>query len=54
MRRHFEAFRHVFQNDFKGFLKHAIDISDYDRFAIKHFKHSTAGYIFDDEIEAFE
>lgn len=54
MRRHFEAFRHVFQNDFEGFLKHAIDVSGCDRFAVEHFKHSTAGYIFDGEIEAFE
>ena len=54
MRRHFKAFRHVFQNDFKGYLKHVIDVNDCDRFAVEHFKHSIAGYIFDDEIEAFE
>ena len=54
MRRHFETFRHVFQNDFEGFLKHAIDVSGYNRFAIEHFKQSTAGYIFDGEIKAFK
>ena len=36
MRRHFEAFRHVFQNDFKGFLRYAIENSSCDRFAIKY------------------
>ena len=54
MRRHFEAFRHVFQDDFEGFLRHAIENSGCDRFAVEHFRHSTAGYIFDGEIEAFE
>ena len=54
MRRHFKAFQHVFQNDFKEFLKYIININDYDRFTIKHFKYSTAGYIFDDKIEAFK
>ena len=54
MRRHFEAFRHVFQNDFEGFLRHAIDHSGCDRYAVEHFRHSPAGYIFDGEIEAFE
>jgi transposase len=54
MRRHFEDFRHVFSNDFEGFLRHAIENSGCDRFAIEHFKHSTAGYIFDGEIEQFE
>ena len=54
MRRHFEAFRHVFQDDFEGFLRHAIDVSGCDRFAVEHFRHSTAGYIFEGEIEAFE
>ena len=54
MRRYFKTFRHVFQNNFKEFLKYIIDVSDYDRFAIKYFKYSTAGYIFDDEIEAFK
>ena len=37
-----------------GVLKHAIDVSGCDRFAVEHFKQSTAGYIFDGEIEAFE
>ena len=54
MRRHFEAFRLVFQNDFEGFLRYAIENSGCDRFAMEHFKHSAAGYIFDGEIEAFE
>ena len=54
MRRYFKVFRHIFQNDFKEFLKYVIDISDCDRFTIKYFKHSTTSYIFDDEIEAFK
>ena len=54
MRRYFKAFRHVFQNDFEGFLKYTIDVSDYNRFTVKYFKYSTAGYIFDDKIKTFE
>ena len=54
MRRYFEVFRHVFQNNFEGFLRHAIEISGCDRFAVEHFRYSPAGYIFDGEIEAFE
>ena len=54
MRRHFEAFRPVFQDDFEGFLRHAIDVSGCDRFAVEHFRYSAAGYIFEGEIEAFE
>ena len=50
----FKAFRHLFQNDLEGFLRHAIEQSGCDRKAVKHFRHSTAGYIFDDEIEDFE
>ena len=50
----FEAFRHVFQSDFEGFLRYAIEISGCDRFAVEHFKHGPAGYVFDGEIEAFE
>ena len=33
MRRHFEIFRHVFQNDFKRFLRYAVENSDCDRWA---------------------
>ena len=54
MRRHFKTFRHVFQNDFEGFLRHAIDNNDYDRFAMKYFRHNAAEYKFEGEIEAFE
>ena len=54
MRRYFEDFRHVFQNDFERFLRYAVENSGCDRFAVEHFKHSSAGYIFDGEIEAFE
>ncbi len=54
MRRYFEAFRYVFQDDFEGFLRHAIDVSGCNRFAVEHFRYSTAGYIFEGEIEAFE
>ena len=54
MRRYFKIFRHVFQNDFEEYLKHIIDVNDYNKFAIKHFKHSIADYIFNDEIKAFK
>ena len=54
MRRYFETFRHVFQNDFERYLKHAIDVNDYNKFTIKHFKHNIADYIFNDEIETFK
>ena len=54
MRRFFEAFRHVFQDDFEGFLRYAVENSGCDRFAVAHFRHSPAGYIFNGEIEAFE
>ena len=54
MRRYFKIFRHVFQNDFEGFLKHVIDVNDYDKFAIKHFKHNIANYIFNNEIKTFK
>ena len=54
MRRHFEAFRPVFQNDFEGFLRYAVINSGCDEYAREHFQYSPAGYIFDGEIEAFE
>ena len=54
MRRQFEAFRHVYQNDFEGFLRYAVENSGCDRKAVEHFRHSDAGYIFEGEIEAFE
>ena len=41
-------------NDFEGFLRYTIENSGYDRYAVEHFKHSPADYIFDGEIEAFE
>lgn len=54
MRRYFETFRPIFQNDFEGFLRYAVEHSGCDRYAKEHFKHSNAGYIFDGEIKAFE
>ena len=54
MRRHFETFRSVFQNDFESFLRYAIDINNCDRFAIKHFKHNAVKYIFENEIKTFK
>ena len=54
MRRHFEAFRHFFQNDFEGFLRYALEHGGCDDWAKEHFRHSDAGYIFEGEIEAFE
>lgn len=54
MRRHFESFRTVFQGNFEGFLRYAIENSRCDRFAMEHFRYSDAGYIFQGDIEAFE
>lgn len=54
MRRHFESFRPVFQNDFEGFLRYAVEHSGCDRFAKEHFRYSDAGYIFNGELEEFE
>ena len=54
MRRHFKAFRYVFQDDFKGFLRYIIKNSRCDRFAVEYFRYSATGYIFDGEIEVFE
>ena len=54
MRRHFDTFRQIFHDDFERFLKHAIDVNNCDKFANEHFKHSPAGYIFEDEIKTFE
>ena len=54
MRRYFETFQSVFQNDFKGFLLYAINVNDYDRFIMKHFKYNVIKYIFENEIKAFE
>ena len=54
MRRHFETFRYVFQDDFEGFLRYAIDYNNYNRFAMKHFKHNAVEYIFEGKIKTFE
>ena len=54
MKRHFEAFRPVFQNDFEGFLRYAVLNSRCVDYAKKHLKRSPARYVFDGEIEAFE
>ena len=54
MRRYFKAFRHVFQDDFKGFLRYVIENSRCNRFAIEHFRYSATSYIFNGEIEAFK
>ena len=54
MQRRLEDFRHVFQNDFEGFLPYTTENSVCDRFAIEHFRYSAADYIFDGEIGAFE
>ena len=54
MRRHFEIFRSVFQNDFESFLRYAIDVNDCDRFAMKHFRYNATKYIFKGEIKTFE
>lgn len=54
MRRHFESFRMIFQNDFEGFLRYVIEYSGCDQHAREHFKHSDAGYLFDGKVVAFE
>ena len=54
MRRYFETFRYIFQDDFEGFLRYAIDNNNYNRFAMKHFKHNAIKYIFKKEIKAFK
>lgn len=54
MRRHFKTFRPVFANDFKGFLRYAIEHSGCNRFAVEHFRHSSARYIFNSDIKAFK
>ena len=54
MRRYFEVFRYIFQNDFENFLRYAININDYNRFAVKHFRYNIIKYIFKEEIKAFK
>ena len=54
IRRYFESFRTVFQGDLEGLLRYAIENSGRDRFAVKHSRHSAAGYILQDDFEAFE
>lgn len=54
MRRHYESFRGVFEGDFEGFLRYAVEHSGCDRFATEHFRYSACGYIFNGDIEAFE
>ena len=53
MRRHWRDLQPTFRGDFKGFLRHAIEASECDRFAREHFKHSAAGYMFDGDYERF-
>lgn len=53
MMRHFRQLRHTFE-DSRTFLEHAVEHSQCDKYAVNHFKHSTRGYIFDDDYETFQ
>lgn len=53
MRRHWRGLQSTFRGDFIGFLRHAIEASECDRFAREHFKHSAAGYMFDGDYERY-
>lgn len=54
MRRHFRSFRHLFQGDFRGFLRFAIAHSNCDKKAQEHFRHAAGGYKFEGDYEAFQ
>ena len=54
MRRHFQELKGVFAGNFEGFLKHALEASECDKAAVRHFKYSKAGYKFEGDFEAFE
>ena len=53
MKRNFRRLRSEF-HDFGGFLAYAIEHSGCDKHAVKHFKHSANGYIFEGDYEAFQ
>lgn len=44
----------MFRGDFGAFLLHAIQRSKCDRFGQEHFRHSSGGYIFEGDYEAFQ
>ena len=54
MRRHWRRLWPLFQGDFGGLLRYAIDHSQCDQFARQHFKHAAGGYIFEGDYEALE
>ena len=54
MRRHWRRIWPIFQGDFGGFLRYAIDSSGCDRYAREHFQHAGVGYIFEGDYEALE
>ena len=53
VKRHYHAFWPIFEGDFCAFLRHAIQESECDRFAIQHFRFSGTGYIFEGDIDTF-
>ena len=53
MRRHFENFRPVFQGDFEGFLRYAVEHSKCNQYAVNHYKHCASDYVFDGDIGAY-
>lgn len=52
LRRHLRVLRPIFQGDFGGLLRHAIERSRCDQYAVEHFKYAAGGYIFEGDYEA--
>ena len=44
----------MFEGNFGQFIRWAVEKSRYDGFAVKYFCYNTRGYIFEDDLEAFE
>lgn len=52
LRRHLAVLRPIFQGDFGGLLRHAIERSRCDQYAVEHFKYTAGGYMFEGDYEA--
>ncbi len=52
LRRHLRVLRPIFQGDFGGLLRHAIERSRCDQYTVEHFKYAAGGYIFEGDYEA--
>jgi len=52
MRRHFRRLRPTF-NSFGAFLAFAIERSECDKHAMKHFRHSASDYMFEGDYETY-